>query len=728
MRVAAGMALLALAGCEVLFPFEPGPPDAAAPGRWRSVHAGVHTTYAIDTAGALWAWGESSNGAVGDGTQLERNTPVLIDAGPWASVAPGHMFACAIHPDRRAACWGLNSRGQLGIGLPEIEYLTSPMPISGTWDAIAAGAEHACGISDGTLWCWGRDDEGQAAQGQGNLYAPVQVGTETDWDAVAAGSFHSCGRRRDGSIFCWGSNAYGQLGVGMAFPGTMTPTLVAGLGPSGPPETRHVHTCALQTGDGSAWCWGLNAYGEIGDGTVGLTPVPARVMGDTAWTAIDVGMHHTCGLRAGELACWGVGEHGTLAIGDDSATARRLPVEVEAPATWASISIGGFFTCALTGDGHLWCAGLDASGQLGAGLGGDRHAPVSVGGGPWNAVSTGGSHSCARTASGEQACWGYNATGQLGDGTLISRQRPTSIVTTGAGVATAGVLHTCEIRPDGTLWCWGHNGYGQLGQGDFLERTGKVQVQPGTTWFAVAVAHHTCAIRSDQTLWCWGRNANYTLGDGGTADSPTPTRITSPMPDTWIAIAASQFHTCGIKTSLRPFCWGVNSAGQVGTGNTNPATTPQLALAAEVDLVAVGHFHTCVRRMSGHTLACWGDNGAGQLGDGTRLRRLQATEIATGTAWAGLAAGGGQTCAIDEVTQTLHCWGNNFAGQIGDGTVEDRLVPTPIRPDLDWAAVDPSGTHTCGIATTGDLMCWGDAGVGGLGDGTAWRSSLIEVP
>jgi len=132
--------------------------------------------------------------------------------------------------------------------------------------------------------------------------------------------------------------------------------------------------------------------------------------------------------------------------------------------------------------------------------------------------------------------------------------------------------------------------------------------------------------------------------------------------------------------------------------------------------------------MSGRSLACWGDNGSGQLGDGTRIRRLQATDITPGTAWAGLAAGGAQTCAIDDATLTLHCWGNNVAGQVGDGTVEDRLVPTPIRPDLDWLAVDPSGFHTCGLSATGDLMCWGDAGVGGLGDGTAWRSSLTEVP
>jgi alpha-tubulin suppressor-like RCC1 family protein len=439
-------------------------------------------------------------------------------------------------------------------------------------------------------------------------------------------------------------------------------------------------------------------------------------------------MHHTCGLRGGTPACWGVGDYGNLALGDDTGAARDAPADVAPPAPFASIALGGFFTCGLTADGRLWCAGLDSSGQLGTGEGGDRLAPAALGGAEWTAVTTGANHSCARAASGELACWGYNAAGQLGDGTIIPRQVPTPIPDAGGGVPAGGTLHTCEIRPDGSLWCWGHNQYGQLGQGDTAPRSGKVRVQPGSTWLRVATANHTCGIQADNTLWCWGRNANYTIGNNNNTDVLSPALVTTASPpDTFLAVAVSETHTCAIKTNSRVWCWGLNDTGQAGTGNTMPAQTPQPTIGVDVDRVAIGRNHTCVRRMSGHALACWGDNASGQIGDGTRTRRLQATDIAGTRAWAVLAAGRASTCAIEEPTGVLHCWGLNTSGQVGDGSVDDRLAPTPVRPDLAWTAVEPSGFHTCGLAAGGALHCWGDGGVGGVGDGTAWRSTLVEV-
>jgi alpha-tubulin suppressor-like RCC1 family protein len=729
-RLAPVVAALAAAGCEILFPLDSGPPaDAAPPGRWQSVYPGVHTTYAIDTAGALWAWGENSTGAVGDGTRLERTTPVMIDAGPWTKVAPGHLFACAIRPDRTAACWGNNNHGQLGIDMPAVTDALAPTDLPGTWDEIAGGAEHACGVDAGTLWCWGRDSDGQAGQSGVDLHAPTRLGGDTNWDGIAAGSYHTCGHRLDGTLWCWGDNDYGQLGQGIPSPGTNVPALVPGPGPWGPPVTRHVHTCALQIGDESAWCWGLNAYGEIGDGTNGFAPAPTLVAGETGWTALAVGIHHTCGLRGGAPFCWGVGHYGSLALGDDTGAPRDTPAAVPAPVPFASIAAGGFYSCGLTADHRLWCAGLDASGQLGGGAGGDRHAPVALGGGPWNAVDTGASHSCARSAAGELACWGYNAAGQLGDDSVIPRQRPGPVPTAGGGTPAGGIRHTSEIRPDQSLWCWGHNAFGQLGQGDLTDRWTPIQVQPGTTWTAVATANHTCAIKTDASLWCWGRNADYTLGDGMTTDRAVPYRVvTTAQPDAWLAVAVGPTHTCAIRSDQRLWCWGRNAQGQVGTGNLMAVAAPAIGMNAEVDQVAAGLYHTCARRTSGRTLACWGDNGSGQLGDGTRTRRLQATDIAPGQQWAAITAGGSSSCAIGDATGTLHCWGMNSSGQVGDGTVDDRLTPTPVRPDLAWIEVAPAGAHTCGLATGGDLRCWGDAGVGGLGDGTAWRSSLVEVP
>jgi alpha-tubulin suppressor-like RCC1 family protein len=231
-------------------------------------------------------------------------------------------------------------------------------------------------------------------------------------------------------------------------------------------------------------------------------------------------------------------------------------------------------------------------------------------------------------------------------------------------------------------------------------------------------------------LWCWGLNNAYQLGNGTFLPQLEPQQVmTSAPPQTWRDVSAGVNHTCGVKTDLSLWCWGLNEWGQVGNGTTNVVTVPVEIIdsVTPVDRVTAAGRHTCARRLSGNRLACWGNNNEGQLGDGTRTRSLAPTDVGM-MAWSEqIAAAGESTCAIEDVTGTLHCWGDNTHGQLGDGTRDDRLVPTAIRSDLVWAAVDVAPLHTCGIAAGGELRCWGSNGSGQIGDDGAWTTELVLV-
>lgn len=378
--------------------------------------------------------------------------------------------------------------------------------------------------------------------------------------SVTLGGFHSCASKTDGTLWCWGHNSHGQLGDGTTSGqscsgGTCKPTPVQvpplGVGVADA-AAGMFHTCARKT-DGTLWCWGWNLWGEIGDGTTATPkPTPVQVAIGAGVAQVALGGSHSCArMTDGSLWCWGSNASGQL--GDGTTADKKLPVQV-APlgGDVAEVALGDEYSCARKTDGTLWCWGANGNGQLGDGTTTGQSCPSATGGpckptpvkvalGSVVQVAVGGHHSCARKADGTLWCWGLNYYGQLGDGTITGQScsgatckpMPVQVASLGAAVASValGALHSCARKSDGTLWCWGENDTGQLGDGTLTGQScltsickpTPIQVsQLGAGVAEVALGgSYSCALKTNGTLWCWGDNSQGQLGDGTTV-APQP--------------------------------------------------------------------------------------------------------------------------------------------------------------------------------------------------------------
>ncbi|NBT93497.1 MAG: hypothetical protein EBT47_00465 [Chloroflexi bacterium] len=290
----------------------------------------------------------------------------------------------------------------------------------------------------------------------------------------------SPGSQRAGT--CWGLNANGQLGDGSTT-NSPSPTTVAGsiswvTVVAGGSSTGS-HTCGIvQSGD--SYCWGANTAGQVGDTTTTSRTSPERVTGSLTWQAISVGASHTCAITTGLVPnCWGKNEVGQLGTG--SSAVRALPADIGGRLSWTTLTVGDRHACGLVGSGIAYCWGDNASGQIGDASTTSRRLPTRVSGGLlWKSISAGYAHTCGITLSGIAYCWGANLEGQVGDGTLSST-RPSPTLVAGLlswATISAGTSHTCGTTTANVAYCWGANGDGQLGDGTTISKTAPVAVSP----------------------------------------------------------------------------------------------------------------------------------------------------------------------------------------------------------------------------------------------------------
>jgi alpha-tubulin suppressor-like RCC1 family protein len=340
------------------------------------------------------------------------------------------------------------------------------------------------------------------------------------------------------------------------------------------------HTCGIR--NGRIYCWGLDDFGQLGDGTAGGNrAVPAPIAsGATDWTSVSAGQSHTCATRAGRIACWGYDGLGQLGDGTATNGPDPTPGLISSGATdWKKVSAGGNHTCAIRA-GRIACWGADGFGQLGDGSAGPNPDPmpglIMSGATDWTSVSGGASHTCA-TRAGRIACWGNDGSGQLGDGSAGGVDPTPGLIASGATDWTSvstGHLHTCATR-SGRVACWGFDGFGQLGDGSAAngpDPTPGLIASGATDWTSVSAGgYHTCATRSGRVA-CWGYDEYGTLGDGsaGVNPDPTPNLIASGATD-WKKVESGTFHTCAIRATVLA-CWGYDGTGQLGDGT--PGVTP----------------------------------------------------------------------------------------------------------------------------------------------------------
>jgi alpha-tubulin suppressor-like RCC1 family protein len=377
--------------------------------------------------------------------------------------------------------------------------------------------------------------------------------------------------------------------------------------------------------------------------TIGLPPVAAQPSRDLQEIDISVvppgpqsltaGDAYTCALTAaGGAKCWGNNADGQL--GDGSIDHRLTPVEVSGLVSGVSaISADNFHTCAVTASGGAKCWGDNRDGQLGDGTTTPRFTPTSVSGlgSGVQAIVAGIDHTCALTSAGGVKCWGSNGDGQLGDGTTSQRLTPVDVSGLTAGVSgiATGNRMSCAVTSAGVAKCWGANDLGQLGDGTTTPRLTPVDVS-GLTSGAAAIASvkdHTCVLTTAGGMKCWGLNFNGEVGDGTTTLRMTPVDV-SGLTSGVAAMAVGFEHTCALTTSGGMKCWGLNNDGQLGDGTRVPRSTPVdvFGLSAGVAAIAPGYFHSCALTNAG-AIKCWGANDRGELGDGTATGRLTPVDV-----------------------------------------------------------------------------------------------------
>ena len=365
--------------------------------------------------------------------------------------------------------------------------------------AVAAGYGHSCAlVNDGTIWCWGRNIEGEIGNGDPEVdgttlvrSVPVQVHGVTQAVSVTTGGYHTCALIAGGTVQCWGKNDWGQLGNGNRGGFSTTPTNVSGI-PAGLTVVAVVggtsHTCALLS-DKTVNCWGDNRSRQLGMGdnapTSSARPVPVVTNSSTqaplsGVTSLAATHDHACAVQSGGASsggpvyCWGYNYDGELGTGTfDNTTTVAIKVGT---ITAVAVGAGGDQSCAVgpptTGAPYnVQCWGTDSEGEIG---GGSRdggiyaytpvHALVS---GNATIIALGWSHSCAVLVGGAIQCWGYNYYGQLGNGSsgdTASSEVPVTVKSLSQAVGlSGGDFHTCAVVSAGAVYCWGGNGAWQLG-------------------------------------------------------------------------------------------------------------------------------------------------------------------------------------------------------------------------------------------------------------------------
>lgn len=702
-------------------------------------------------------WGYNDNGQIGKppvelspGSNTWENTgdapgemealaPLNFGGAKVVQLDSGQFSSCAIMQDGGAKCWGNNSVGQLGYentvnyGVTAGDLLTLPNINLGTDSGrpykvlqISQGSNHTCALLDNSrVKCWGYNNFGMLGLGDGNTYG------------------HASGTMGDNLPFVnLGTDGSGNL--------LKAKQILAG----------HLFSCVLLM-DSTVKCWGNNTSGQLGEGNSSTLPYrgddPSE-MGDNR-PRIDLGT----GVKVIQLAT------------------------------------GGEFICALTDTSQIKCWGNngnfqaktaasgnnigDTANEMGANL-----VALDVG---TNArviqIAAGSDHVCVLIVDGTVKCWGYNGGGQLGKGntTIIgssAAQMGTGLTAIDLGTNKKAVQisakgwNSCAVLDDGSLKCWGQNNSGQLGIGTSVDmgaaanqmgdklpvaklgrRTSRLKRlsslksklgEPIQRTNTIAVgSNFTCAILENSKVKCWGTNPSGQLGIGSTTSKgSTAASLGDALPEVdlgtnykAIGITAGTTHVCALMSNNQIKCWGDNTSGQLGYGDTTVRGTTAATMGSNlldvnvgtnrsVLQVSAGGDFTCVL-LDDYSVKCWGTSGYGQLGmdSATTINSPPASSIALGEKVIKIASGHYHSCAI-LVSGKMKCWGRNDYGQLGQdntsnygytvaGAFMANLNPINLGTGRTATNVSVSIQATCAVLDDMTAKCFGSNFDGALGQG-----------
>jgi alpha-tubulin suppressor-like RCC1 family protein len=554
-----------------------------------AVSVGINVACAIKD-GAAFCWGGFDGfGEIGNGTLAGSFTPVRVDGiGRVQSVSAGAGFACAVEESGGVKCWGNGSAGALGNG----ELVISPLPVqvhgleSGV-TSVSAGAVSACALeADGKVLCWGYAADGELGNGSADTdgglgptaTVPVSVRLRERAVSIATGQA-PCAALASGRVECWGIVAEDALAPGKV----MTISQVTALVTGGDLSSEQ-YACAITSSTNLVSCWGGNPYGQFGAGTLKGTGIPMQILAiptGTTTIAAGPGVGTTCGVASGTAYCWGNNDFGQLGDGTKTSSASARAVSGLSTGVTA-VAVGATFGCALTsaaadagGGAAVSCWGDNTSGQLGNGTATGSLVPVPVPGlvGGVTAIALGPYTACALLSDGTVRCWGANTYGQIGDGTHTTRLAPTTVAgLSGVTAISLGWWTTCAIA-GGAVQCWGDNTFGELGSGSTsagsttpMAVTG---ISSGATTVSVGQTSACAVVGGGAQCWGLGPIGN---GFGPITVYPTPQKVAGLASGVTNVSVAAWFACAIAQGDVR--CWGFNTDGELGNGGAVDAFEP----------------------------------------------------------------------------------------------------------------------------------------------------------
>ena len=293
-------------------------------------------------------------------------------------------------------------------------------------------------------------------------------------------------------------------------------------------------------------------------------------------------------------------------------------------------------------------------------------------------------------------------------------------------MVSAGLSHACGVTSLGAVKCWGTSVHGELGNGSTTESAAPVDVvglSSGALGVAVGDAH-SCAITAAGAVKCWGRGLVGALGNGSTIDSLVPVDVVG-LSSGVVAISAGSSQTCAVTEAGALKCWGWNSDGQIGNDSTidSPVPATVVGLSTGVRAVSVGGHHACAVTTQG-AVVCWGDNYQGELGDGsTKDSLVPVSVVGLSSGVLSVSAGSEHSCAVTD-GGALRCWGWNAGSQLGNGSTMSSPVPVAVGGlSSGVVGVAAATLHTCALTQLGAVECWGANFLGHLGNGSTIDSS-----
>jgi len=578
--------------------------------------AGQYFSLFLLADGTVWSCGWNQWGQLGDGTTLDRLSPVQVKGlTDVVAIAAGINYGLAVKADGTVWAWGNNEIGQLGdgtrnsrpipglvlglVGIIEVsgsaeknlalgndgkvwgwggqDATSQPTPLLGVVDAVAVRSSvntYMVLQADGTVQAWGYNGEGQLGEPRGSARTlPQVISGFSDAVAIAVGGSQETFAgaayilRADRTLWSSGGNTHGQLGDGVPTVRN-TPVQVSGTEPVRSGFLGGGSYGMANTNDGGVWSWGNDTVFNLVSDLRVISTSPVRMSGVTSVIGLSGGTSHSLALcEDGTISAWGTNQSGSL--GDGTQTLRTTPIKVQGISDAVSITAGSISSYAVRRDGTAVAWGDNSAGQLGDGTTSSRSLPGAVPGlvGVIDIKASG--QVLALKADGTVWGWGSNYLGQLGDGTTNFRPLPVPISgLSGVVSICASSLHSLALKSDGTVWAWGMN-QGILGDGTLVDQPSPVQVLGLSDVVAISAGYrHNLAVKADGTLWGWGLDIGAVFGTGWTPARVVKTPIQVPGLTNVKGAAADEDSSMAWLADGTLLAWGKDNFGQMGLGRT----------------------------------------------------------------------------------------------------------------------------------------------------------------